>query len=243
MLRRLAPQFAKEQYHALRNTNYCRRLRLTAAAKRLSRRAARTPNASAEDYCDLLWASGVFRPMQIRWEIARLYEIVRALRPSTVCEIGAADGGTTFLFARAAAHDALLISLDLNYDEARRQSVALFAQGEQRIVCLDGDSHVAATLNNVTGLLDGRHLDFLFIDGDHSFAGVAKDFEMYSPLLRRGGIVAFHDIVPVREGDLNHYVGGVPEFWRELKRRYASTEEIVEDANQSAFGIGVLRWE
>jgi len=38
--------------------------------------------------------------------------------------------------------------------------------------------------------------DFLFIDGDHTYEGVEGDFEMYSPLVRRGGIIAFHDIVP-----------------------------------------------
>jgi hypothetical protein len=30
-------------------------------------------------------------------------------------------------------------------------------------------------------------VDFLFIDGDHTYEGVKKDFEMYSPLVRREG--------------------------------------------------------
>jgi len=55
---------------------------------------------------------------------------------------------------------------------------------------------------------EGGELNFLFIDGDHTYEGVRKNFEMYSPLVRRGGIVAFHDIVPRPPEN----VGGVPRF-------------------------------
>jgi predicted O-methyltransferase YrrM len=41
-----------------------------------------------------------------------------------------------------------------------------------------------------------KRLDFLFIDGDHTYEGVKQDFEMYTPLVRKGGLVAMHDIVP-----------------------------------------------
>lgn len=37
-------------------------------------------------------------------------------------------------------------------------------------------------------------VDFLFIDGDHSYDGTLLDWEWYSPLVRPGGIVAIHDI-------------------------------------------------
>jgi predicted O-methyltransferase YrrM len=51
-------------------------------------------------------------------------------------------------------------------------------------------------LRKIEGILKGRKVDFLFIDADHSYEGVKKDFEMYSPLVRKGGIIAFHDIIP-----------------------------------------------
>jgi len=41
----------------------------------------------------------------------------------------------------------------------------------------------------VKKILAGRQVDFLFIDGDHSYEGVKKDFEMYSSLVRKGGVV------------------------------------------------------
>ena len=55
------------------------------------------------------------------------------------------------------------------------------------------DSHEPETLASVKEALTGP-VDFLFIDGDHSEAGAKMDYEMYSPLVRKGGIVGFHDI-------------------------------------------------
>jgi len=41
-------------------------------------------------------------------------------------------------------------------------------------------------------------IDFLFIDGDHSIEGCDYDFINYSPFLKKGGYIAFHDFYPDR---------------------------------------------
>jgi hypothetical protein len=78
-------------------------------------------------------------------------------------------------------------------------------------------------------VLDGELLDFLFIDGDHAYAGVKQDYAMYGPLVRSGGCVAFHDI---------EYDRNVKRFWNELKvgRRF----EEIRDTRAPTYGIGVL---
>lgn len=38
-----------------------------------------------------------------------------------------------------------------------------------------------------------RSLDFIFVDGDHSFEGLRKDWEVVRNLLTPGGIACFHD--------------------------------------------------
>jgi hypothetical protein len=36
-------------------------------------------------------------------------------------------------------------------------------------------------------------LDFVFIDGDHSYSGVMGDLSTWTPLIREGGLIAGHD--------------------------------------------------
>ena len=110
-----------------------------------------------------------------------------------------------------------------------------FAEKEQKICLIRADSHDPRVLIKLKKILGDKLIDFLFIDGDHTYEGVKKDFEMYSPLVRDGGVVAFHDIVP----GPHECVGGVPKFWREIKNNYVSLE-IVKDWNQGGFGIGVI---
>jgi len=91
--------------------------------------------------------------------------------------------------------------------------------------------------------LRDNKVDFLFIDADHSYEGVKKDFEMYSPLVRKGGIIAFHDIIPdyyTRYGiKTSSSAGEVYKFWNEIKGKYEHLE-IIKDRNQDGYGIGVL---
>lgn len=38
-------------------------------------------------------------------------------------------------------------------------------------------------------------IDVLFIDGDHTYAGVKHDLETYGPLVKDGGKIVMHDVV------------------------------------------------
>ena len=184
--------------------------------------------------------------MQKQSEIFGLIEIIKAREPLTICEIGAARCGTTFLLAQAAAPTAMIITLDLILPQARATAVRSFALNGQQIVCLQKNSHSPQTVEDIRDSLRGRSLDVLYLDGDHGYEGIKKDFELYSPLVRPGGIIVFHDIVPdyrTRYGiETSSNVGGVPQFWTELKATHACVEEIVEDYEQDGFGIGILHW-
>jgi cephalosporin hydroxylase len=178
------------------------------------------------------------RPLQIPSEIQALLELLQAARPHTIVEIGAAHGGTLFLFATVAADDARIISIDLpdGYRRRREQLYRAFSRPGQRIDPIRGDSHDARTVRETEELVDGCGIDLLFIDGDHSYESVQADYLAYSPLVRGGGLIAFHDIVPGPE----ERVGGVPHFWQELKQR-ADVEELVQDWRQGDSGIGLVR--
>jgi hypothetical protein len=49
-------------------------------------------------------------------------------------------------------------------------------------------------LKDVEDIIGEELLDFLFIDGDHTYEGVKDDYEMYKHLVRPGGWIGFHDI-------------------------------------------------
>ena len=51
-------------------------------------------------------------PQQIKEEIITLAKIVERKKPHVVMEIGTAQGGTLFLWTKAASEDAIIISLD-----------------------------------------------------------------------------------------------------------------------------------
>jgi predicted O-methyltransferase YrrM len=76
---------------------------------------------------------------------------------------------------------------------------------EKRVTAVASDSAKAALVP------DGfAPADFLFIDGGHDLEVVRRDVELYVPLVRSGGVVAFHDFSSVC---------GVPTVvWAEIKR-------------------------
>jgi predicted O-methyltransferase YrrM len=181
-------------------------------------------------------------PTQVRDELAELACIVESLEPGAVLEIGTANGGSLFLWSRLASSDATVVSVDLpggqlggGYPKWKIPFYESFAREKQRIWLVRGDSHDANTFRRVRRILGAQELDFLFVDGDHTYGGVKRDFEMYSPLVRKGGIIAFHDIMP-------HPLDSgceVSKFWNELKNTQGA-REIVNDLRLRWGGIGLL---
>jgi cephalosporin hydroxylase len=220
------------------------------AIRRLRRQAARAGDLRGllDVAYDFDLAGMRILPLQIRSEIEALLTELERLRPRVVVEIGTALGGTLFLLSRVAAPDALIVSVDLpggpfggGYPRWRAPLYRSFRGEGQRMELLRADSHEPATVERVRRIVDGATVDVLLIDGDHSYEGVAGDYERYEPLVRDGGLVAFHDIVdstPEARAH-HHWVGGVPQFWRELSQG-RERREFVEDPGQGYAGLGVL---
>jgi hypothetical protein len=82
-----------------------------------------------------------------------------------------------------------------------------------------GDSHAPETIEKVRAL--GPYA-FVFIDGEHTAAGVRQDWQAYGPMAE---VIAFHDIRNNLDMD---------RFWREIRG-----EEFAEYV-YSNMGIGVL---
>lgn len=182
---------------------------------------------------------GYFRikTLQVRSEITSLARAVEALKPKTILEIGTARGGTLLIWSSLASKK--VISCDMQDMSIQGELLrALPPKGSAcEVVLLSGNSHDPDFRQSVEQELNGEQVDLLFIDGDHTEKGVEADYRDYHHLVRRGGIIAFHDIVENQPLDINQ----VYYFWERLKKEGVQTEEFIDDPEQCGFGIGIVR--
>lgn len=179
-------------------------------------------------------------------ELTPLVRLLQSRRLDTVVEIGTARGGTFATWCSLAEPDAVLVSIDLpggayggGYSEQDAERFSGYARSRQQVHFLRDDSHAESTRAALAMILDGRSVDFLMIDGDHTYEGVRADYEMYSPFLAEGGLVAFHDILPHPQVPSCR----VDQLWEELKATNEHLEftDPEDDRGWGQWGgIGVL---
>jgi predicted O-methyltransferase YrrM len=178
------------------------------------------------------------RPMQIPAELRELSEIVARRDPETVVEIGTARGGSFYIWCRYL--DAQVVSIDLPENDPRSIGPGphFFREmdSDTDTEFIRGDSHSEYTKQECTEILDGQDIDFLFIDGDHSYEGVKNDFELYRELMASDGIIALHDIA-------SEWLD-IQDFWAELQDDYQTQEIVIpstEKTSRNKLGIGIVR--
>lgn len=164
---------------------------------------------------------------QKRAELSSLISLLKRRKLRSIVEIGTAKGGTLYVWCRVAEPDALIVSIDLpggpfggGYTLKDMKTFRSYKRKHQKLCFLRLDSHKQTTVKELKQKLKGQEIDLLFIDGDHTYSGVKKDFQLYAPLVKRNGLVVLHDIL---------YHPEVPQckvnkFWNELKRRFTYKE-------------------
>jgi predicted O-methyltransferase YrrM len=132
------------------------------------------------------------------WETTQEQEYLFALASklpenAVILEIGGEFGMSASIFSKAAP-TARIYSIDNRYGgevgeihSANLQDAGL-GQNVQRI---NADSHDKATLTKFKK--QEKTVDLLFVDGDHSVQGALLDLQMYSPLVKVGGMLILHD--------------------------------------------------
>jgi len=190
------------------------------------------------------FASRIFPAHQQPKEILDFISLASALNPKVVLEIGTAEGGTQFLLGEALSSVTFSVALDLYV--RNRKLLAEFTRKDLDRVIINGSSYEQATVAHVTSMLANQKIDILFIDGDHTYAGVKADYEAYKGFVRNGGLIVFHDIVKDHHARFGTespgWSGGVPEFWQEVKSQQGGRRcwEFIADPQQDGMGIGVL---
>lgn len=174
----------------------------------------------------------------------------------SVLEIGTKYGGTFYIWNELNKDSGVNISIDMSdggihggvTNEIMNERDVWFYERYPNCHFIRGDSHSDYIWQQAFEMLylnspidqyqsEIELLDFLFIDGDHTYEGVKQDFEMYSGLVREGGLIAFHDINDTeRHRERNVYVG---KFWKELTKKTDEFHFIEFNAHEDWAGIGI----
>lgn len=182
------------------------------------------------DYYQIVQDSGA---SQDSFEMSKLMEVVSVIEPDVIVEIGVDTGRNL-----AAWWEAFKPLVLLGINEAA--GMDRFDQEKFRKKIIVGDSHDPDTKLELEKRLGDDLIDFLFIDGDHTFEGVQKDFEMYGSLVRPGGIIAFHDIMRDPNRVPHHAGVDCRRFFNRIKNNYASMEIWNGVRGDDGPGIGVI---
>ena len=138
-----------------------------------------------------------------------LFSLAVSTRAASVLEIGRFKGLSTLALASA------LKFIDTGWQESAHHKqrpdidyAAFEAPRQRRVISIDpvptkeaADLIERAGLTDYVAFVNARsdavkvqgQLDLLFIDGDHSYAGCARDVMHYVPFVRPGGYFVLHD--------------------------------------------------
>ncbi len=174
-------------------------------------------------------------------EIEPFAEWLAARGPADVIEVGTLHGGTAALWHGICG--GRVISIDLpdgafggaahQYSPERCvERTESLMEMLPRFVPILLDSQQPTTAQEVAQFLP-EPADLLFLDGDHTLRGVLQDLTLYGPMVRSGGVIAFHDILDTQM----HRRDGVEVnlLWNALPG-----DKHVWSVNGSWGGIGAL---
>ena len=145
----------------------------------------------------LLWCVGVAKAETQTSEAERDCLERHARGRKRLVEVGVWHGVTTLRLRRAMAADGVLLGVDpypkgrLGFSAQRRIALREVRRAPNGAVRWVRKTGVEAAREYARS--GEAPLDFVFIDGDHSYDGLRGDWEAWSALVADGGVVALHD--------------------------------------------------
>src|SRR5262245_8562946 len=129
-------------------------------------------------------------------DIRALEEIMKILPVGATCvEVGSYLGASSIVIASHMPPGSSLWCIDTWANDAMsegpRDTYADFVRNTKRYT--DKLIPLRKTSVEAAANFSGK-IDFLFIDGDHSYEGCKADLDSWLPKVKPGGIVALHDV-------------------------------------------------
>jgi predicted O-methyltransferase YrrM len=114
-----------------------------------------------------------------------LSEYVKRKKPKIVVEMGGERGEGSVALLKNLSPDGLLFSIDIS------PKWDLPGADDKRLIKIEGDD---TNPNIYPSDFPWDSVDLWFIDSDHRSGHVAKQIELIKPYLKKGDVLAFHDI-------------------------------------------------
>jgi predicted O-methyltransferase YrrM len=146
-------------------------------------------------------------------EACELYRTVKRMADDDLrlVEIGSWVGRSSYVLAKAleGKRSSTLYCIDPFDGSGDKTSQSLYASlidglpGQSAFQTFENNMRTYGVDGSITVIADVSHsavtqfsgdIDFLFIDGNHDYNAVLKDYEQWSPLIKKGGYIAFHDV-------------------------------------------------
>jgi cephalosporin hydroxylase len=180
----------------------------------------------------------LFGIQQVKKELEELSNIIVSQswfeNGGTILEIGLGHYGSSHLFWRGLFSN--VITIEKNHERVNRFSENILKFYKKWVLndkskFVIGSSQDPLSVSKVYNTVDS--IDFLFIDGDHSYKSVLSDWLLYSPLVSSGGMVVFHDAKETSEEG-----GGVPRLISELEAgRFGQKYKLQQIAYSDQVGV------
>ena len=186
-------------------------------------------------YCN---TPGNLTLQQIPEEYAELLSIFKNANIESYLELGVANGGSFFvnsIFLQNTAKKLYCVD-NLAYKDTRVQqteSKILSKVNKLKEMFPDKTFKFYNSTTDDYFKTSKDYFDCIFIDADHSYEEVKKDFENALNHVNDNGILIFHDI--------DNSTTGVKRLWEEIKNNFANNKEIIHKTSSlNKCGIGII---
>ena len=156
-----------------------------------------------------------------------LHGLVISAKPRVVVEIGSARGRSTCFMGMALKNNGSgrLYAIDphtrTTWNDLDSSDTFEFLKSNVNKLGLQQYVEILRNTSEEIARNWDRTIDILFIDGDHSYEGVKRDWGLFSPFVQPFGSVIFHDTLWDLKPDprYNRPDMGVPRFVDELREQ------------------------
>lgn len=135
------------------------------------------------------------RPIiQLPDDVLRAQELIYAVKPDVLVEIGVAHGGSLVCYASLmkAMGKGRVVGVDIEIRPHNRKAIEAHEMFPL-ISLIEGDSTAASTLEAVRAEIKPGETVLVFLDGNHTYEHVLKELELYAPLVTPGSYILAMD--------------------------------------------------